>query len=94
MIVGAAGVPKGVDWTPVWLNELTVRGSYACGTDTYQGRKVDTYQLALEMMAQGKIDLTPWMTHRFHLADYKTALETTTSRGRNKVIKSAFTFDQ
>jgi threonine dehydrogenase-like Zn-dependent dehydrogenase len=93
VLVGAADIPKNVDWTHIWLNELTVRGSYACGTETYQGRKVKTYQLALEMMAQGKIDLAPFLTHRFRLADYKKALATTAAKGRNGVIKSAFVFD-
>jgi threonine dehydrogenase-like Zn-dependent dehydrogenase len=93
VLVGAAEILKNVDWTPIWLNELTVRGSYACGTDTYQGRRVHTYQLALDMMAQGKVDLAPFLTHRFRLADYKKALATTAARGRNGVIKSAFVFD-
>jgi L-iditol 2-dehydrogenase len=93
VLVGAAGTPKNVDWTHIWLNELTVHGTYACGTETYQGRKTSTYQLALDMMAQGKIDLAPLLTHRFRLADYKQALATVAAKGRNGVVKAVFAFD-
>jgi L-iditol 2-dehydrogenase len=93
ILVGAAGIAKNVDWSHIWLNELTVRGSYACGTEVYQGRKIPTYQLALDMMAQSKIDLAPWLTHRFRLADYKEALAITADKRRTGVIKSVFDFD-
>jgi len=93
VLVGLAAIPKRVDWTPIWLNELTVKGSFWCSTDTYQGRQVRTFQLALEWMAEGRIDLAPMITHRFRLDDYKRALAVTADKGRYRVIKSIFEFD-
>ncbi len=93
VLVGLAAIPQRVDWTPIWLNELTIKGSYWCGTETLQGRRVRTMQLALNWMAEGKIDLTPMVTHRFGLDDYKTALAVTANKGRHQVIKSVFVFD-
>lgn len=93
VLMGLAAIPKGVDWTPIWLNELTIKGSYWCGTETFQGRRMRTFQLALDWMAEGKLDLASMVTHRFRLDDYKRALTVTANKRRHQVIKSVFLFD-
>ena len=93
VLVGLAAIPKGVDWTPIWLNELTIKGSYWCSTETVEGQRVRTFQLTLDWMAEGKLDLAPMVTHRFRLDDYKKALAVTANKGRHQVIKSVFVFD-
>jgi len=93
ILVGLAAIPKRVDWTPIWLNELTVKGSFWCSMETVQGRRVRTFQLALEWMAEGKLDLAPMVTHRFRLDDYKRALAITADKGQHRVVKSVFVFD-
>jgi len=93
ILVGLAAIPRGVDWTPIWLNELTVRGSYWSSTETFQGQRVRTFQLALQWLAEGRLDLAPLVTHRFRLAEYRRALAITTRKGKHQVIKSAFIFD-
>ena len=93
VLVGLAAIPKKVDWTPIWLNELEVRGSFACSTEAYQGERLRTYQIALNLMAEGKLDLAPLLTHKFNLADYQKAIATTVNKSQNKVIKTVFVFD-
>jgi len=93
VLVGLAAVPRRVDWTPIWLNELTVRGCAWGSTETFQGQRVRTFQLALEWMARGKLDLSAMVTHRFRLADYKRALAVTADKRRHAVSKSVFAFD-
>lgn len=93
VLLGMAGLLRQVDWTPIWLNELMVKGSVWGGVETFQGRAVRTIQLALEWMAKGKLDLSPMVTHRFRLEDYKRALAVTANKGRHRAIKSIFVFD-
>lgn len=93
VLLGLATMPKRVDWTPIWLNELTIEGTFWTGVETFRGRRVRGFELALEWMAEGKLDLTPLVTHRFQLHEYKKALEITLARGRHGVIKSVFIFD-
>jgi len=93
VLVGLTAIPTRVDWTPIWLNELTVRGNVWGGMETFEGRRVSTFQLALDWMAEGKIDLAPMVTHWFRLDDYKRALTVTTKKGRSQAIKAVFTFD-
>jgi len=91
-LVGLATFPRGVEWTPIWLKELAVRGSVWCGIETVQGQRVRAFQLALQWMEEGKLNLAPMVTHRFKLDDYKGALAITTHKGRHQVIKSVFFF--
>jgi len=92
-LVGLATFPRGVEWTAIWLKELTIRGTLYCGIETLQGRRIRAFQLALQWMEEGKLDLAPMVTHRFKLDDYKKALAVTTHKRRHRVIKSVFAFD-
>jgi len=92
VLIGLASLPTGVDWTPIWLNELTIQGSFWCDTETVEGRSVRTYQLALDWLGEGRVDLAPLFTHRFQLADYRRALLMAAHKGRHHVIKPAFAF--
>jgi L-iditol 2-dehydrogenase len=93
VLIGLAAVPKGVDWTPVWFRELTLKGTYGVAVESYQGRRMRTYEVGLELMAQGKLDLSPLLTHKFRLAEYRRAFHTLRAKGPNGVSKAVFTFD-
>lgn len=92
VIIGLVNIPRGIDWTPVWMKEIAVHGSYAYGFETYRGRKVRTFQLALDLMAEGKVDLAPLVTHRFALSEYRTALSMATHKSRHRLVKAVFAF--
>jgi len=93
VLIGAAALPKGIDWTSIWLNEIEVKGSYIYGTELYQGQRMHTFQIALDLMAEGKVDLAPLVTHRFKLEDYREALATVAHKGRTEVMKAVFAFE-
>ncbi|HHY94606.1 MAG TPA: alcohol dehydrogenase catalytic domain-containing protein [Firmicutes bacterium] len=93
VLVGLAAVPKGVDWSFIWLKELQVAGSFWSSTETHQGKPIRTYQLALDLMASGAVDLAPLLTHRFRLHEYKKAFATLTDKKSSHVVKAAFVFD-
>jgi threonine dehydrogenase-like Zn-dependent dehydrogenase len=92
VLVGLAGIPKGIDWTPIWLNEVKVHGSYCYAIEEFDGERISTMELACRLLAEGKVDLSPMLTHRFPLDDYRIALETVTSKSRSGVIKAVFEF--
>lgn len=93
VLVGLASILKGIDWTPIWLNELSIKGSFWCSTETYQGRRRRTYEIALDWMNAGDLDLSGLLTHRYPLKDYRQALEANNRRGKHQLIKSVFTFN-
>ena len=92
VVLGLAAIPKGIDWAPIWLKEIAVQGSYAYGFETWRGRRVRTMQLALDLMAQGKVDLASLVTHRFRLEDYRKALAMATHKSRHHLVKAVFAF--
>lgn len=93
VLVGAAALPTGIDWTPLWLNEIEVKGSYIYSTELYQGKRMRTFQVALALMAEGVVDLAPLVTHKFKLEDYRRALASVPKKGRSGVIKAVFALD-
>lgn len=93
VVVGLAGVVKNVDWTPIWFRELTVTGAYCYAVEEYAGESKRAYQIALDWLAEGKLDLSPALTHRFRLEDWKQALQMLmTRKSGNKMIKAVFEF--
>ncbi len=93
VVLGLAATPRGIDWAPIWLKEIAVHGSYTYGFETWQGRRVRTMQLALDLMAEGKADLAPLVTHRFRLEDYRKALTMVSHKSRHHLVKAVFAFD-
>lgn len=93
-VVGLLGQIKKVDLTPVWLKELNIQGNLtSCSDETYQEQRKRPYQLALEWMAKGKLDLSPLLTHTFRLNDYRQALSMAMHKGDHQMVKAAFVFD-
>jgi threonine dehydrogenase-like Zn-dependent dehydrogenase len=88
--LGATGK---TDWTPLWFKELTVVGTLASSTEEYQGQRIRCYQLALDFIAQGKVDLAPLLTHTFLLDDYRRALAMNMNKSGHRLVHSAFVFD-
>jgi L-iditol 2-dehydrogenase len=89
-LLGISKVKK-IDWTPVWFKELTIRGIYAYQDEEVEGARVHDFDLALELFADGKVDLSHLVTHRFTLDEWHKALDTAMNKGREKAIKIAFT---
>ena len=82
-----------IDWTPVWLKELTLRGLYG-----YKGKeeeesieKFDAFEVALRLFKEKKADISRMVTHRFTLERWLEALEVALNKGANQAIKVTFT---
>ncbi|MEW6244041.1 MAG: alcohol dehydrogenase catalytic domain-containing protein [Bacillota bacterium] len=91
-LVGLASQAQGVDWTPVWLNELTIAGSFAYGDEVRAGERTSTYRWGLDMIAEGAVRLSPLLTHRFPLSKYREAFALLQSKAGQEVFKCAFSF--
>jgi L-iditol 2-dehydrogenase len=92
ILLGLASMPKGIDWTPVWMNELQIKGTICYGIEDFRGERMSSMDVALQLMAEGTVDLEPLVTHRFSLDNYAAALTTVTAKGSSGVIKAAFEF--
>ncbi len=92
MVLAGTGHGGGVDLTPIWFSELDVKGIYGRQVENFDGRKLSTYKLVHEFMAEGKLPLEPLLTHRFAIGDYKRAYKTAMHKSAHKAVKVAFDF--
>ncbi len=90
VLLGLAGIMNGIDWTTVWLNELEVKGSFAYSTDEYQGVRMRTFDIAIELLRSGKVDLSSLVTHRFPIKEYRQALNVASSKAVGTSMKVVF----
>jgi len=91
-VLVATGHGRGADLTPIWFSELRVRGAYGRQMEVYDGRRIGTYQLTHELMACGKLNVRPLLTHTFRLEEYRRALKVGLEKGPNQAVKIAFDF--
>jgi threonine dehydrogenase-like Zn-dependent dehydrogenase len=90
VLVGMPAVPKTVDWTTIWFKELSVLGVYAYGHEEFHGERIRTFELALRLLREGRVDLAPLVTHRFALTAYKQAIQTALATGPSQSVKTVF----
>jgi threonine dehydrogenase-like Zn-dependent dehydrogenase len=58
----------------------------------FEGKKWHTFDLALDWMDRGVLDIGWLVTHRFKLEEYRHALDMVSQRGASKAIKAVFEF--
>lgn len=90
VLLGNARSLDGLDWTPVWLKELTLRGSLTYGF--HAGSDRGAFAEALDLIASGRAPVAPLLTHTFALAEHARALATATGKGQSQSVKVAFRF--
>jgi 2-desacetyl-2-hydroxyethyl bacteriochlorophyllide A dehydrogenase len=73
VMVGTQLSPVTFDITPMWNQELRMIGVNAHGMEHYEGRKISSFALAMEMACAGKIVFDGFITQRFPLEDYREA---------------------
>ncbi len=93
VMAGLASLPRNVDWTPIWLKELRVLGTYAYSQDEFRGKRWRTFELAIDLLAHGRVNLDRMVTHKFAIGDYSKAFKAVSQRGSSRAIKAVFAFD-
>jgi L-iditol 2-dehydrogenase len=92
VLLGNSSTMNGLDWTPLWLKELTVRGSLCYGSPVHSSADQGAFAQAAALIASGTAPLAELLTHTYPLAEYRQALETASNKGRGESIKVAFKF--
>lgn len=77
-LLGILPSSAAIDWTKVIFKGITIRGIY--------GRKMFETWYKMQAMIQGGLDVSPVITHKFKIDDYKEAFEIMRSGNSGKVI--------
>jgi threonine dehydrogenase-like Zn-dependent dehydrogenase len=83
---------NGLDWTPLWLKELTVRGSLCYGAPVHASATQGAFAEAAALIASGAAPIAELLTHTFALGEYRQAIETAGNKAGGESIKVAFRF--
>jgi threonine dehydrogenase-like Zn-dependent dehydrogenase len=92
VVVIGVDLPKRFEWSPLWFREVALVGSMGVGMETQGGVRRHTYEIYLDLVRDGRIDVTGLLTHRFPLDGYVEALRACSGRGTSHAIKVAFEF--
>jgi len=91
VLVGISLSSLKVDLNPVWYQEVDLIGSHTFGVEDWQGRRVHTFDLVIEMLQQGSLAYEGLITHRFPFEQYRRAIRTAVDK-RSRSIKVIFTY--
>jgi len=92
VLLGNSTVLNGIDWSPVWLKELTIRGSLCYSGHSHGGAGAHAFHEAAAMVADGRAPLAPLLTHTFRLDQLRDALLTAMDKKGSGSIKVAFRY--
>ncbi|WP_158736351.1 zinc-binding dehydrogenase [Alteribacillus sp. YIM 98480] len=90
VLLGLASFVDKLDMTMIWLNELEIKGSFAYGMDLYNGKQKRTLQIAVDLMAQQKVNLESLITDYFPLERYREAIATASNKKKRNTMKVVF----
>lgn len=82
-----------IDWTPLFLKEITIIASNTFGIEEINTEKKRTMQIALGLISSRKVDVSALITHKFSLENYKEALEVASQKDKYNSIKVVFEYD-
>jgi len=92
VLLGNAGTLGGLDWTPLWMKELTLRGTLAYGGHVHAGAPGHAFLEAAAMIADGRAPIARLVTHEYPLSQYQAALHTARAKGAGESVKVVFRF--
>jgi threonine dehydrogenase-like Zn-dependent dehydrogenase len=90
VVLGNVTRLDGVDWTPLWFKELTLRGSLCYGREPHAAAGPDAFRQALELIASGRAPVGALLTHTFPLAEHRRAVALALDKRAGHCIKVAF----
>jgi threonine dehydrogenase-like Zn-dependent dehydrogenase len=89
VLVGTAGTLNKVDLSSLWFRELKLTGSAMFAYGHVQGRKVRTYELAVELLARGDYPHEGLLSHIYLLKEYRQAFQAAFNKRRFESVKVA-----
>ena len=89
MVKSGVNTPGRWEWTPLYFKELTWVGSNAFGVEEIRGVRKHGIEHYLDLASEGRVDLTPMLTHRFRLDEWREAFLTIANQGETGAVKVA-----
>lgn len=90
MVIIGVEPAKTFEWTPLYFKEINIIGSNGFGIEEFEGRRQHAMEWYFEFITQRGLDVTPIITHRFAMRDYRNAFMTCYDQGKTGAVKVLF----
>jgi threonine dehydrogenase-like Zn-dependent dehydrogenase len=90
LVQSGVSTPGRWEWTPIYFKELTIGGSNAFGVEEVAGVRKHAIAHYFDLVADGRVDLTGMLTHRFPLERWLDALKALSHQELSGAVKVAF----
>jgi threonine dehydrogenase-like Zn-dependent dehydrogenase len=87
-LVGMPSARSCLDLTALWYKEVSLAGTYAYGIEEHDGEKVDSFELAMKIAPEIKLETL--VGPGFRLSEYREAVAAARAAGRNGYVKVVF----
>lgn len=92
IVVTGVEMPQRFEWTPLYFKEIALIGSNAFAIEEFEGRRQHAMEWYLEFVRTKRVDVTPIITHRYRLDDYRDAFMTCYDQGKSRAVKVLFEY--
>jgi threonine dehydrogenase-like Zn-dependent dehydrogenase len=93
VVISGVDTPGRFEWSPHYFKEVNLVGSNAFGVEEWDGKRQHAMRHYFDFIRTKRVDVTPIITHRFGLDDYKDAFRATHDQGHSGAVKVLFAFD-
>lgn len=92
VVLSGVDTPARFEWSPHYFKEVNLVGSNAFGVEEWEGKRQHAMLHYFDLIEQHSIDVTPILTHRFPLEDYREAFLHNHRQGETEAVKVLFEF--
>jgi threonine dehydrogenase-like Zn-dependent dehydrogenase len=89
LVKSGVHAPGRWEWSPLYFKEISWVGSNAFGVEEVDGVRQHAIQHYLDLVQDGRIDLTGMLTHTFGLSEWQDAFAAIADQERSGAIKVA-----
>jgi len=89
VVVTGVGAPGRFEWAPLYFKEVRLVGSNAFGLEEVDGKRQHGIAHYLDLVQQGRVDVSAMLTHTFPLDRWRDAFATLARQGDTGAIKVA-----
>jgi threonine dehydrogenase-like Zn-dependent dehydrogenase len=92
LVKSGVHAPGRWEYSPLYFKEITWVGSNAFGVEEVDGVRRHGIEHYLELAADGRVDLTGMLTHKFRLAQWREAFGALADQEHSRAVKVAFDY--
>jgi threonine dehydrogenase-like Zn-dependent dehydrogenase len=92
VVVTGVEMPRRFEWTPLYFKEIAVIGSNAFGVEEFEGTRRHSMEIYLDLVRSRRVDVTPILTHRYPLDQWRDAFLACGDQGASGAVKVLFTY--